>query len=138
MQLDNPIAFAVGPTQLLSLAHLHAQYAWLMVAPARMCSDWSYPCVTLVEQVSDWRNLLSIATYVWLARALLIGRPWEVIAEGLYGPQEVLLCLLCLRINGSFCLLEPLTRSPERHPPGLLLLDLQESVTVILECLLQG
>ncbi|BDA47605.1 probable protein O-mannosyl-transferase TMTC4 [Coccomyxa sp. Obi] len=87
-ELDNPIAFAVGPTQLLSLAHLHAQYAWLMLAPARMCSDWSYACVPLVERVSDWRNLLSIVAYVWLARALLIGRPWEVIAEGLYGPRE--------------------------------------------------
>ncbi|CAL8471954.1 g11496 [Coccomyxa elongata] len=87
-ELDNPIAFAVGPTKLLSLAHLHAQYAWLMLAPARMCSDWSYACVPLVERASDWRNLLSIAAYVWLGRALLIGRPWEVIAEGLYGPRE--------------------------------------------------
>ncbi len=82
------MAFALGLTKLLSLAHLHAQYAALMVAPVHMCADWSYRCVALVESLGDWRNLMSFAVYAWLAAMLLLGRPWEVVLEGLYGPNK--------------------------------------------------
>jgi hypothetical protein len=86
--VENPVAFASGLTKLLSMAHLHAQYAALMVAPVQMCADWSYRCVALVEGLRDWRNLLSAATYGWFVAMLLLGRPWEVIWEGLYGPSK--------------------------------------------------
>lgn len=82
------MAFASGLTKLLSMAHLHAQYAALIVAPVQMCADWSYRCVALVEGLRDWRNLLSAATYGWFVAMVLLGRPWEVIWEGLYGPSK--------------------------------------------------
>lgn len=94
-QVENPVAFASGLTKVLSLAHLHGQYAALMVAPVQMCADWSYRCVPLVEHLSDWRNLLGAATYGWLACMLLLGRPWEVVLEGLYGPQKACFSQLC-------------------------------------------
>ena len=75
------MAFQTGWTKLLSLWHLHAQYAWLMVAPVHMCADWSYRCVPLVQRFSDPRNLQSLALYAWVLWALLEGRPWEVVAE---------------------------------------------------------
>ena len=81
VQVENPVAFQTGWTKLLSLWHLHAQYAWLMVAPVHMCADWSYRCVPLVQHFSDPRNLQSLALYAWVLWALLEGRPWEVVAE---------------------------------------------------------
>lgn len=81
VQVENPVAFSTGQTKLLSLWHLHAQYAGLMVAPIHMCADWSYRCVALVEHLSDPRNLASLATYAWVAWALLAGRPWGIVAE---------------------------------------------------------
>ena len=86
-QVENPVAFQTGWTKLLSLWHLHAQYAWLMVAPVHMCADWSYRCVPLVEHFSDARNLQSLALYAWVLWALLEGRPWEVVAEMLGYPK---------------------------------------------------
>jgi len=80
-QVENPVAFATGKTKLLSLWHLHAQYAGLMVAPIHMCADWSYRCVPLVEHFSDPRNLLSLITYAWVLWGVLAGRPWEIAAE---------------------------------------------------------
>ena len=80
------MAFAKGWTKLLSLWHLHAQYAGLMVAPVHMCADWSYRCVPLVEHLSDPRNLASALLYAWVLWAILAGRPWEIVAEMLgYG-----------------------------------------------------
>lgn len=75
------MAFAKGWTKLLSLWHLHAQYAGLMVAPVHMCADWSYRCVPLVEHLSDPRNLASALLYAWVLWAILAGRPWEIVAE---------------------------------------------------------
>ena len=86
--MENPVAFAAGATRALSLAHLHAQYAWLLVAPVRMSADWSYRCVRLVTGLGDPRNLGSAITYVWLAWAALSGRPWRVAAAALYGQPK--------------------------------------------------
>ncbi|CAL8469470.1 g9011 [Coccomyxa elongata] len=88
-KVENPVAFMDGLPKLLSLAHLHGQYAALMVAPVQLCADWSYRCIEMVERLSDWRNLLGAVTYTWLTAMLLLGRPWEVILEGLYGPAKV-------------------------------------------------
>ena len=86
------MAFAKGWTKLLSLWHLHAQYAGLMLAPVHMCADWSYRCVPLVEHLSDPRNLASALLYAWVLWAILAGRPWEIVAEMLgYGRVRALL-----------------------------------------------
>ncbi len=88
-QVENPVAFMHGLPKLLSMAHLHGQYAALLVWPLRLCADWSYRCVKMVEHLSDWRNVLGAVTYAWLAAMLLLARPWEVVLEGLYGPAKV-------------------------------------------------
>ena len=36
--------------QCLSLAHLHALYAGLLIFPARLSCDWSFACVPMVGQ----------------------------------------------------------------------------------------
>ena len=93
MQVENPVAFATGWTKLLSLWHLHAQYAGLMVAPIHMCADWSYRCVPLVQHFSDPRNLGSLLTYGWVLWGVWAGRPWEIVAEMLgYGRVSDLSC----------------------------------------------
>ena len=111
MQVENPVAFATGKTKLLSLWHLHAQYAGLMVAPIHMCADWSYRCVPLVEHFSDSRNLLSLITYAWVLWGVLAGRPWEIVAEILgYGRvrsvfvQRPMVMHACM--HGCFCTVE--------------------------------
>lgn len=86
-QVENPIAFAGKLTRMLSMPHLHAQYAGLMLFPVHMSADWSYRCVRLVESLRDPRNLASIATYLWLVYIVLVGRPWRVVMEALYGPM---------------------------------------------------
>ncbi|KAK9908411.1 hypothetical protein WJX75_007517 [Coccomyxa subellipsoidea] len=115
-EVENPVAFASGLTKLLSMAHLHAQYAALMVAPVQMCADWSYRCVALVEGLRDWRNLLSAATYGWFVAMLLLGRPWEVIWEGLYGPSKVAVQSHGLVRGGSASSLEAIGAEVEGAP----------------------
>ena len=96
LQVENPVAFATGWTKLLSLWHLHAQYAGLMVAPIHMCADWSYRCVPLVQHFSDPRNLTSLLTYGWVLWGVLAGRPWEIVAEMLgYGRVSTVSMQLC-------------------------------------------
>jgi hypothetical protein len=88
-QVENPVAFAEGATRALSLAHLHAQYAGLLLYPARMSADWSYRCVPLVQRLADPRNLGAAALYAGLAWLLLAGRPWQAAMHALYGPRQV-------------------------------------------------
>ncbi|CAL5229598.1 g12956 [Coccomyxa viridis] len=101
-EVENPVAFATGWTKLLSLWHLHAQYAGLMVAPIHMCADWSYRCVPLVEHFSDPRNLASLLTYGWVLWGVWAGRPWEIIAEMLgYGRGNVVSLEAVASTNGG-------------------------------------
>lgn len=87
-QVENPVAFAEGLTRALSLLHLHAQYAGLMLFPVRMSADWSFRCVPLVQHIRDPRNLGAAVLYAWLAWALLAGRPWRVVGHALYGDDK--------------------------------------------------
>jgi hypothetical protein len=63
-----------------------------------MSADWSYRCVALVESWRDPRNLLSIMTYLWLIYVVLVGQPWDIILEALYGPRvgHLQACMLWL------------------------------------------
>lgn len=80
--MENPIAFAETRTiRALSMAHLHARYAGLLLAPVQLSADWSFDCIPLVESLSDPRNLLSLALYAWLLWTALAAKPWRVAAE---------------------------------------------------------
>ena len=102
-QVENPIAFAGGLTRALSLLHLHAQYAGLMLFPARMSADWSFRCVPLVRHLADPRNLGAAALYAWLAWSLLAGRPWRVALHALYGDHQARPQPHYARLSGSLC-----------------------------------
>ncbi|KAG1677925.1 hypothetical protein FOA52_001343 [Chlamydomonas sp. UWO 241] len=81
-KVENPIAFAGDfQTRLLSTAHLHARYAWLLIFPRHLSCDWSFSCIPLVESVADPRNAASIAMYAAALAALLMARPWRLMWE---------------------------------------------------------
>ncbi len=85
-QVENPIPFADGlKTRLLSIAHLHAKYASLLVLPLELSADWSFDCVPLVERLADPRNCLSLTLYLALALVVMLARPWELLAETFLG-----------------------------------------------------
>ena len=75
--LENPIAFLEDTTAwALSNAWLHTNYASLLVAPVRMCADYSFNVIPLVEGWGDVRNLASAGAY-----AVLLGPPAVVAAR---------------------------------------------------------
>ena len=73
-EVENPLAFSDDAfSRRLSLAHLHATYAWLTAWPARLSCDWSHACVEPITSAYDARNLLALAAYSASATALIRG-----------------------------------------------------------------
>lgn len=62
----NPVAFTEGLTSWLSILYIQFRYVWLLVWPYELSVDYSMDCVPLVHQLSDPRNLCSLALYVGL------------------------------------------------------------------------
>ena len=46
---ENPVAFTAGLSRVLSVAHLHAVYASLLVWPRVLVAEYAYDCVPVVE-----------------------------------------------------------------------------------------
>lgn len=81
-RVENPIAFAEArATRLLTTAHLHARYAWLLLAPLRLSADWSFACVPPVEAWGDARNLAAAALYAALAWCVAAAAPLSLARE---------------------------------------------------------
>ena len=73
-EVENPLAFSDDAySRRLSLAHLHATYAWLTAWPARLSCDWSHACVEPITSAYDARFLLAAAAYAASATALIRG-----------------------------------------------------------------
>ena len=73
-EVENPLAFSDDAySRRLSLAHLHATYAWLTAWPARLSCDWSHACVEPITSAYDARALLAAAAYAASATALIRG-----------------------------------------------------------------
>ena len=87
--MENPIAFSSSTlARYLSIFHLHARYAGLLVWPRRLSADWSFACIPLVETWSDPRNLLSLGLYIGLVLVGVMARPWDVIKEWTAGTDS--------------------------------------------------
>lgn len=91
--MENPIAFE--PSLLirtLTIGHLHARYAWLLVSPWRLSADYSHACIPLLRTLYDPRNVYTVAVYGLLVWQLLTGfRPASksvAVALGLSAPQR--------------------------------------------------
>ena len=62
--VENPIPFLSTPlARLLSTAQVHAQYFSLLLYPARLCHDWSFEAVPVVEELNDWSNWKPLLLY---------------------------------------------------------------------------
>ena len=73
-EVENPLAFSDDAySRRLSLAHLHATYAWLTAWPARLSCDWSHACVEPITSAYDARFLFAAAAYAASATALIRG-----------------------------------------------------------------
>jgi hypothetical protein len=93
-QVENPIAYEEDRmTRMLSMGHLHASYAWLLVAPWRLSADYSHACIPLLHSLYDPRNAFTAALYGLLAHQMLRGlKPVSrVIAASLGPPSPPLL-----------------------------------------------
>ena len=81
-QVENPIAFAASPlARYLSIFHLHARYALLLVWPQHLSADWSFACIPLIETWDDPRNLMSLALYGFITLTVVLARPWELLRD---------------------------------------------------------
>lgn len=65
-QVENPIPFSDAQTRMLSTGFLHARYFVQLLAPLFLSADWSFACIPLVTQLSDPRNLATVALYAFL------------------------------------------------------------------------
>ena len=70
---ENPFAALVGTEKLLSMAYLHFRYLALLLWPYPLSAEYSFDCIPKVSEVSDLRNLQSLATYCSILLALGIG-----------------------------------------------------------------
>lgn len=73
---ENPAAFAPHIlTRLLSYAHLHARSVGFVLNPlfATLCCDWGMGSVSLVESLSDARNVGTLAAYAALTLIVMLG-----------------------------------------------------------------
>eukprot|EP01122_Echinamoeba_exundans_P009807 TRINITY_DN352_c0_g1_i1.p1 TRINITY_DN352_c0_g1~~TRINITY_DN352_c0_g1_i1.p1 ORF type:complete len:772 (+),score=74.37 TRINITY_DN352_c0_g1_i1:229-2316(+) len=75
-RVENPIAFAPQRlTRVLSMLHLHARYAWLLIFPHPLSADYSFNCLPLIESLSDYRNVFGFALYgALLIVCVLLGK----------------------------------------------------------------
>lgn len=76
VQVENPIAYEPSrAVRILSIGHLHARYAALLLAPWQLSADYSFDCIPLVRSVADPRNTLTVVLYGTLAALVVRGLP---------------------------------------------------------------
>lgn len=76
MQVENPIPFAQSvTTRILTTGYLHARYFGLLLFPVYLSADWSFSCIPLVEQLSDPRNVATVALYAYFVYVGLSAGP---------------------------------------------------------------
>lgn len=87
-QVENPIAYEPSrAVRALSVGHLHARYAALLLAPWHLSADYSYDCIPLLRSLSDPRNMLTLALYGALAAVVAAGaRPAAHAVAAALGP----------------------------------------------------
>ncbi|KAL7631046.1 UNVERIFIED_CONTAM: hypothetical protein RMT77_018666 [Armadillidium vulgare] len=62
---DNPVSFRNRfQTRLLSFSFLPAFNMWLLLCPWKLSHDWQMNSISLVEEVSDLRNVASISLFL--------------------------------------------------------------------------
>ncbi|KDD74556.1 hypothetical protein H632_c1228p0, partial [Helicosporidium sp. ATCC 50920] len=80
-QVENPIPFAASRlTRALTTLDLHGRYVSMLLFPAQLSADWSYPCTDYVQVWADWRNARWVIAYGLLCFAVLRARR-ELCAE---------------------------------------------------------
>ena len=87
-QVENPIAYEPSrAVRALSIGHLHARYAALLLVPWHLSADYSYDCIPLIRSLSDPRNVLTLALYGALAAVVAAGaRPAAHALAAALGP----------------------------------------------------
>ena len=69
---DNPASFSDSfLTRSLTYAYLMSFNAWLLIAPSKLCFDWSMGSIPLVEALHDWRNAGTLLTFAFFALLIL-------------------------------------------------------------------
>jgi Domain of unknown function (DUF1736) len=72
-RFDNPASVSAAPTRQLTYNYLVSVNLRLLLFPNDLCCDWTMGTIDLVKSIYDFRNLMTIFTYVmivwlgWLA-----------------------------------------------------------------------
>jgi hypothetical protein len=76
---DNHLQFLPTPlATVLTVAHTHWRFMYLLLFPARLCADWNYACIPPVLHLWDYRNSGALALYAWAVVTLCHAAPWRV------------------------------------------------------------
>lgn len=72
-RFDNPASVSPSPSRQLTYNYLVSVNLRLLLFPNDLCCDWTMGTIDLIKSVYDFRNMLTISTYVmigwmgWLA-----------------------------------------------------------------------
>ena len=72
-KVENPLIATEGLEKILTMFYLHSFYVGLLLAPIQLCVEWSYNCIPTIKSISDYRNLFTLATYLFFIFVGLVG-----------------------------------------------------------------
>ena len=71
--VDNPLGFLTSTTEWFAgVTYVHSVYAWLLLVPTRLCSDYSMGALLLPSAYTDLRILRGLALYTVSAALLYL------------------------------------------------------------------
>ena len=89
-KVENPLAFYPTLQQrLMSTAHQHWLYAFLLLAPVQLSADWSFSCIKPVVDLNDARNSGTLLLYGCAVVVVLQAMPWRWRADELLRARRV-------------------------------------------------
>ena len=72
VESDNPASFSNSTqTRIFTYSYVNAYNVWLLLYPYPLCYDWSMGSIPLVEDISDVRNIITLAVILTIVILLI-------------------------------------------------------------------